>query len=692
MALRYVIVLGAAGAVALVWIRYGDAKVTILVAMLALLVSARRFLPSWPLRWLTEPRQSNQEQVTAAGEALARSVHTQWMAEREQRRLEDAHSMAIRWSIDNRYSRDSVRGATPVRGDLASVIDDYVADPRRLIVIGAPGSGKTGLCVLLTLELLKSSLPQRRVPVLLQVSSWSPEEHFGSWLVRRLIEDYPWLGEQSTYGSTACAQLLQQQRLLPILDGLDELPESLRATALSALQKDIAGQPFVLTSRSAEFAETQGDQLLKDALVISLLPLENSAAAAYLLDSVSGTGLARWDAVITRMSDDPDSTVGVALTKPLTLFLAQAVYQQSHTDPAELLDEQRFATPDDIEQRLLDTFVRTAFDSRRPPPPTQSTVTQAKQWDPAQAERTLTFFAGFLDSKGTRDLAWWELATLVPRWVFLSIRVAIGAVATGALCAVLFGLFGRPWFGAVFGVLAGTAVAAALELITMERPRRLVIWNGHSRRFAVRALLADLEFVAIGAIGGGAIAGLIFGPFYGILAGVVFGVMFALVRRFAEPTEPKVAVSPAGLLASDRAAVLYSAVTGFLTGAVVGGFLGGVVGARDVGLVFDVGGPVEQGLLGAAIGAVLGGAVLGMMMQSNSASGRFVTAKLWLALHGHATPRLMPFLKEAHRVGVLRQVGAYYQFRHASLQDHLVGRATSPAGLVAVTPGTSASP
>ena len=45
---------------------------------------------------------------------------------------------------------------------------------------------------------------------------------------------------------------------------------------------------------------------------------------------------------------------------------------------------------------------------------------------------------------------------------------------------------------------------------------------------------------------------------------------------------------------------------------------------------------------------------------------------------GHATARrrlpfeLMPFLDDAHRLGLLRAVGPEYQFRHAEFQDHLV--------------------
>jgi hypothetical protein len=42
-----------------------------------------------------------------------------------------------------------------------------------------------------------------------------------------------------------------------------------------------------------------------------------------------------------------------------------------------------------------------------------------------------------------------------------------------------------------------------------------------------------------------------------------------------------------------------------------------------------------------------------------------------LPLHGRLPWALTAFLDDASRRGVLRQVGAVYQFRHARLQAHL---------------------
>jgi hypothetical protein len=36
--------------------------------------------------------------------------------------------------------------------------------------------------------------------------------------------------------------------------------------------------------------------------------------------------------------------------------------------------------------------------------------------------------------------------------------------------------------------------------------------------------------------------------------------------------------------------------------------------------------------------------------------------------------RIMDFLDDAHRLGLLRTIGPVYQFRHADLHDHLAGR------------------
>lgn len=55
--------------------------------------------------------------------------------------------------------------------------------------------------------------------------------------------------------------------------------------------------------------------------------------------------------------------------------------------------------------------------------------------------------------------------------------------------------------------------------------------------------------------------------------------------------------------------------------------------------------------------------------------GRQAVARVVLAATGGLPWRTMAFLEDAHARGVLRQTGGVFQFRHASLQEHLINQA-----------------
>ncbi|MGW4872988.1 NACHT domain-containing protein [Streptomyces chartreusis] len=100
--------------------------------------------------------------------------------------------------------------------------------------------------------------------------------------------------------------------------------------------------------------------------------------------------------------------------------------------------------------------------------------------------------------------------------------------------------------------------------------------------------------------------------------------------------------------------------------------------------------PAVLGGLGALLGSVMGltgyttfwlvlGLTAGLFTSLAVSRHRawlvylMVTTKL--AWRRHLPLRLMPFLDEAHRLGLLRAVGPLYQFRHAELHDHLAAKA-----------------
>jgi hypothetical protein len=142
----------------------------------------------------------------------------------------------------------------------------------------------------------------------------------------------------------------------------------------------------------------------------------------------------------------------------------------------------------------------------------------------------------------------------------------------------------------------------------------------------------------------------------GVVSGIVAGVVAAVAGGFAaglegKPTEfhrPDAAAGPGALLARDRG-------TGLLV-LVIGGIAFGLGAGLGVRLVVGFAGGLTVGLVAASI---------------QSAWLPFVVARWWFALRRRLPPGLMSFLDRAHRAGVLRSVGGYYQFRHVELQRRL---------------------
>lgn len=74
---------------------------------------------------------------------------------------------------------------------------------------------------------------------------------------------------------------------------------------------------------------------------------------------------------------------------------------------------------------------------------------------------------------------------------------------------------------------------------------------------------------------------------------------------------------------------------------------------------------------GLVVGLVLATAIGLASSTAQTAWSSYRLSLAWLVVR-HLLPwRLMDFLDDAHKQGVLRQEGAYYQFRHIQLQEQI---------------------
>ncbi|MEU6261506.1 NACHT domain-containing protein [Streptomyces sp. NPDC047043] len=683
----------------------------------------------------------------AYADDLARTLKGQWLEEAEARRLRDPGVLSLTWATTTRPVADAPRGVGGrvmrvhlggrLQGRFDAVTSELAAGydqlpQRRLVVIGEPGAGKTVLAILLTLGLLDARQPRGQVPVVLPVSTWDPvRERLDDWIVRTLAVPY-YNGRPEIPRA-----LLTQGLLLPVLDGLDEIPESARRGAIRGINHAIGGErPIVVTCRATEYEDLirGGAPTLRWAPVVEVSPVPAEDVIAYLQD-VDWPPTTDWTPVFAHLRRDPDGLLAGALSTPLMVTSARLVYQRGG-DPGELLVEERFDCRFAVEEHLTSGLIDAAY---APDPGLPEGQAPQTGWTADQARRWLTLLARHLHDERERDLAWWRMnARLLPRWAGPVTGIAIGALL---VCASLI------WITVSQNIASydkGTAIIGSLCVGGAFALFNSIVWYASTARApgrlsltlhgsAGRLLRGFRSGAALSAL---SVTPLIIGltvvrvfspqtPVYGtpratelyaegaglVLAlSVVAGLALAAHSWLDAPPSRAAQVSPLNSLSQDRRSALAGAFTASLVVAVTGlagwytGLLAGDLlyreltgwqgwpGKGNVSLLAghqwdQTTGKFSNRLSLIGVAALLPGMFFGLLVLMARAWPHFLLTRIYLAARGRLPWRLMAFLADARKRELLRQSGGTYQFRHIRLQEALAGepvygevqRATEPA-------------
>jgi hypothetical protein len=581
------------------------------------------------------------DRLDEAATALAKAVGDRWHDEAGLRSLAGDHPLTVRW--------ETVSGKAAADGCESPDLTTVFTAAQRMVLLGESGAGKSVQVTLLTCALLRSPESGRPVPVPLSLASWNPaRQRLWPWVERRIVQDYG-------MPESTVRQLVDSGRVIPFLDGLDELPTGLRTNALKEIGAAVDDRrSFLLTSRTDEYLLTSYQ--LTRTVVVRLEPVR-AADAEHFLTHDESRGAERWRDLLAGY-ETAGTPLAAALSSPLLLGLMRIVYLSGERDPAELADSNTFVTVADIEQHLLNGYLSAVYEPRPARPRERWRAGRILFRQPARAECWLRFLADHLDHPQGHGLAWWRLPAAVPGRGFGTaigfstatlvslLLVVVGGSASGIGLALLW--------GPAAGIAAGVAAQQAAALLPIEQPRAFgpvrpgtaatsATWR-FGLAFGVPAAAVGLLNFAGGRVTSLAMALIICAAAAGLGLALDFGAPMALAS----------AASPSSVLRRDRATTMFSAVTAALL----------------VGLVFWT--SVDPGVGVACCVGVL------LARMSGGAYGGFVHARWWLAARGRTPLLLMTFLDDAHRRGVLRQTGAVYEFRHDALRRYLVSSGSRP--------------
>lgn len=532
-----------------------------------------------------------------------------------------------------------------------------------LLILGAPGTGKTTLLLELADELLNRALRDEThpIPAVFNLSTWALKRgQLASWLVSELHQ-------RNGVPKKLAQRWVDGGEILPLLDGLDEVDTAHRSACVDAINEFRSNRgllPIAVCSRITDFEVLDMKLNLHGAVVVQ--PLTRGQVRDYLAKCV--------DLMPLRAALEEDSALTELLETPLMLWVAMLAYREI---PVGIVKK---GSLDQKRQQLFASFVSAMFKRRAVELryAKEATLHSLSWLARVLQRRQQTIF--FLE---TLQPNW--LSTRKQRWLFKAGTVvacamvcAICLVLTAPLLAVLIrGLKLR--LGELLGVLGsslrgGVVLGLIVGLIgSLIKPKPVDVIQFRfvdirSRlRSAIRSVLRGglvgglLGVLSMYLLVGVDLMHLLGGVFFGLVLGLIVGLVTLLTTERVESRR-----SPnQGTRDSVKNAFVVQLLLGLFIGLFSGLFVG-VVGIRVFGkaLIGLRGGLIEGvqfGMIFGLFGGLFGGGIFAI---------RHLILRLLLWASGEAPFDYVAFLDYASERLFLRKVGGGYIFTHRMLLEY----------------------
>jgi hypothetical protein len=579
--------------------------------------------------------------------------------------------------------------------DQPPVLQVFLRTGGGLLILGAPGGGKTTLLLELADGLLEraGSDPSQPVPVVASLASWTGRrQQLDAWLADELAASYRI--PQATARDWAA-----QNDLVLLLDGLDEVDERYRDSCAEAINRFLRDRPIarMAVCCRTETARSLGTELALPQTV-ELRPVARSQVDSYL---------ARLETTWTPLADIRAALAAdEGLRVPLMLKIA-ALANRGRPLPARQQDRvPRWLRAPEWPQEIAEIFAPVPPETVKQAPLDQATMWEAyvarmlehrsltpgREYDATTARRSLAWLAARLRDSGQAEFQLDQLPAGGPAGPARELRRILRHAAlwtdryvhTTALdLARLLETRGR---GTEDHAEARFRIATANWLRdhlaqarpggwlrhlpqALIRPAAEVGWSPDrlpSLTPPVTALIALPVTAAIAAVLGGwplaLAAALCEGLLWGLNLPDRLGLKPRARRHRTVPNE------------SIRRSARHATMIGLATAACFG---------TGLGLVSIVmGGLTTQAIVAAAL---LAGAGAGVSNGAGACAHHYI-ARLRLARDGVIPWRYQRFLDAMAERMLLHRSGSGYLFIHRLLADHLANNHTNPVNMIENTP------
>lgn len=609
-------------------------------------------------------------------------------------------------------SPDQVRQPLPSEKTVKDIFEEA---NRLLLILGDPGSGKTTTLLQLTRELIAETKQNptfsQPIPVMFNLSTWiNKQQPLDEWLIAEMQSKYRVPKKQGR-------QWLEDRRILPLLDGLDEVKPENRTACVENINRLSVGYglQMVVCSRIKDYTALAVRLAFNSA--IYLQPLTAEQINAYFV--AAGGKLASLQTTLQQ-----DEALQSLVQSPLMLNIMSLTYQDT---PAEDLANPTLDTDESRRQHLFETYIARMFKRKG----------EGQSYNDEQTKQRLSWLAQNMQRHNQEIFLIEGLQPiwLQPRhwcWVYILASRLLGglSIVLSVVLSIMLitALRGYPRGDVIAGLTVGLIVGLTGGLIDVLRFETLS--NRIETRTSTKLWWSIINIVIVGLIFGliggltlmlfgelveglgllligGSISALILGlrgsrqsstddiqtvetlrwswreALRGGLMGLTLGLVFLVIgglidmQLFAQSFAQSFALSN----------VLAIGLIGLAVGVALNGLSRGIIetktapnqgvrlsvrnaifGGLVVGLIVGLIGMIYELYL-SLLGGLLGG-LLGVLWYGGLDIIQHYTLRIFLITQGHTPRDYARFLDYAANLIFLQKVGGGYRFIHRMLLEH----------------------